>query len=336
MKISNETKIGALTAIAVTMLILGFDFLKGKSFFKTGNFLYAKYTDTKQLQPSNAVYVNGYQIGSVYEIDPADVNLHNIVVTIKLNENFNIPTNSVASISSSPLGSPSIDIKLGTANSFLKSDDTLMSENSGSLLEGLTNKLQPVADSLQITLHSLNAVLQNFNTVLDPNTKNNLQNVVANLNKTMASFAVSSASLQKMMDSENGSLTQSMNNMSTFTKNLAANNNKIDSTLGNLQTATGKLARADIDGLVNNLKASFDKLSATMTKINSSDGSLGALINDKTLYNNLTATMASLHILMDDLRVHPKRYVNISVFGKKDKGDYLTSPLKTDSTTITK
>jgi phospholipid/cholesterol/gamma-HCH transport system substrate-binding protein len=336
MKISNETKIGALTAIAVTMLILGFDFLKGRSFFKTGNFLYAKYTNTKDLETSNPVYVNGYQIGSVYEIDPQDVNLHTIIVTIKLKDNFNIPANSVASISGNPLGSPSIDIKLGNSNTFLKSEDTLMSKDAGGLLDNLTSKLQPVTDSLQITLHSLNAVLQNFNTVLDPNTKNNLQAVIANLNKTMSSFATSAGSVETMMDNENGSIAGSMKNVDSFTKNLAANNYKVDSILANMQTATGKLASADINGMINNLKTSVDQLNTIMTKINSSNGSLGALINDKTLYNNLTNTITSMHILIDDLRAHPKRYVNISVFGKKDKGDYLTSPLKTDSTTITK
>ncbi len=336
MKISNETKIGALTIVAVVLLILGFDFLKGKSFFKTGNFLYAKYTDTKELQPSNPVYVNGYEVGNVYEIEPSDVNLHNIIVSIKLKDAFNIPDNSVASISSNPLGSPSIEIALGNSPTYLKSDDTLLSKNSGGLLDSLSTKLQPVADSLKLTLHSLNSVLENFNTILDPATKNNLQSVISNLDKTTASLAVSSASLQKMMNEENGSLTGTMNNMNSFTKNLAANNYKIDSTLTNLQVATGKISNADIDGVVNNLKASVEKLNNAMAKVNSTDGSIGALINDKTLYNNLTATINSLHTLTDDLRVHPKRYVNISVFGKKDKGDYLTSPLKSDSTTNAK
>ncbi len=332
MKISNETKIGALTAIAVTLLILGFDFLKGKTLFKTGNFLFAKYSNTKELVPSNPVYVNGYQVGTVYEIEPADVNLHTIVVTVKLNDNFKIPTNSVASIAENPLTSASIDIKLGNSPTFLNVDDTLLSRDAGSLLDSLSYKLQPVADSLQETLHSLNAVLKNFNTILDPSTKNNMQSIIASLSKTMASFEVSAESLQKMMDSENGSLGQTLNNMNTFTKNLAADDNTIDSTLANLQTVTGNLSRADIDGIVDSLKTSVAQLNGAMKKLNSPGNSIGALLNDRTLYNYLTSTVNSMHTLIDDLRAHPKRYVNISLFGKKDKGDYLTSPLKTDST----
>src|SRR5919205_4196976 len=109
MKISNETKIGALTVVAVALLILGFNFLKGRSLFKSGNFLYAIYQDTKALAPSNAVYMNGYQIGSVYEIEPANKTVSRLVVTIKLKEPYNITVNSIATINSNPLGSPSVE-----------------------------------------------------------------------------------------------------------------------------------------------------------------------------------------------------------------------------------
>ena len=98
MKISNETKIGALTAVAVIFLILGFNFLKGRTLFRTGNFIYAKYSDTKKLLSSNPVYLNGYQIGSVYDIQAADSNLSNILVTIKLKGAYKIPDNSIAEL----------------------------------------------------------------------------------------------------------------------------------------------------------------------------------------------------------------------------------------------
>jgi len=94
MKISNESKVGALTAISITVLILGFNFLKGKTLFKTGNYIFAKYEDTKGLMVSNPVYVNGFQVGSVIDIENTDFNLHSILVTIKLNENYKIPVNS--------------------------------------------------------------------------------------------------------------------------------------------------------------------------------------------------------------------------------------------------
>src|SRR5215218_8124270 len=98
MKINNETKVGALTALAITLLILGFNFLKGKSLFKTGNFIYAKFKNTKGIMVSNPVYINGLQVGSVYELKEANKNLDTIIVAIKLNKELNIANNSIASI----------------------------------------------------------------------------------------------------------------------------------------------------------------------------------------------------------------------------------------------
>src|SRR4028118_594815 len=98
MKISNETKVGALTALAITLLILGFNFLKGKSLFKTGNFIYAKVKNTKGIMVSNPVYINGLQVGAVYELEETNKRVDTIVIAIKLNREFSIPQNSVASI----------------------------------------------------------------------------------------------------------------------------------------------------------------------------------------------------------------------------------------------
>lgn len=331
MKISNETKIGALTAISITLLILGFNFLKGKSLFKTGTYLHAKFSDSKRLMPSNPVYLNGLQVGSVADIEAADDNVSSIVVNIKMNSDYNIPDNSVAEIDASPLGTPAINITPGTSQKFLKSDDTLLTKDSEGLFGQLSSKLSPVADQLAATLASLDSLLKNFNTILDPNTKGNLQSVIANLNKATASIAVSAVSLQSLLNEQSGSLSHSLNNIDSFTANLAANNSKITSMLDNIDKTTENLSKADIDGAINSLKASVDKLDAVMAKLNSTDGTIGAAINSKELYNNLNSTVRSLNILMDDLRAHPKRYVNVSVFGKKDKGGYLTAPLN-DST----
>lgn len=335
MKVSNETKIGALTAITVVLLILGFNFLKGKSLLKTGNFLYAKYTDAKQLGASDPVYINGFQVGSVYGTEVKDNNLSDIIVSLKLNADYKIPNNSVASIESNPLGGNSVHIKLGNSTTMLSLSpgDTILSTNEGGLLSGITNKLVPVADQLKNTLASLDTVLRNVNTILDPSTKGNLQSVFANLSKATANMVTSTASLQSLLNTENGALARSLDSVGSFTKNLAANNGKITSILGNLDSTTAHLSRADIQGIADGFKASAAKLSDMLDKANSPNSSIGSLINGRELADNINKTINSLHILMDDLRVHPKRYVNISVFGKKEKGNYLTTPLPTDSTT---
>lgn len=331
MKISNETKVGALTAIAITLLILGFNFLKGKTLFKTGNFLYAKYTDTKGIMVSNAVFINGYQVGSVFEIENADQNLSSIIVAIKLKDHYNIPVNSVATIKDNPLGTASIAIALGDAKQFLNSGDTVLTASSAGLLGDVMSKLGPVGDQIKTTVHSLDSVLKNINSIFDPNTKNNLQQVIANINKTTASLVVSSASLQAMMNQQNGAITQSMNNVASFTKNLADNNDKVTKMLGNVEKTTDNFSKADLSGTVDKLRTTITNLNNILEKAGSKEGSLGKLMNDKALYDNLTNTVRSANILMDDLRVHPKRYVSLSVFGKKDKSGPLLAPL-TDST----
>ena len=334
MKISNETKIGALTVIAVALLILGFNFLKGKSVFKSGNFLYAIYNDTKALAPSNAVYMNGYQVGSVYDIEPANKTVTKLVVTIKLKEAFDIPKNSFASISSNPLGSPSIEIQPGNSTAFLKNEDTLRTTEGSGLLGTITNKMGPVMDQLTATFHSLDSVLINFNSILDPKVKGNLQSTIANMNGATAALVTASASLNKLLDTQTGALAGTLGNLQTFSKTLTESSGTLTHTLQNVDTLTYNLSQADIKSVMNQLSSATAKLDSAMTQLNSANGTAGALLHDRQLYNNLNNTAISLHTLMDDLRVHPKRYVNVSLFGKKDKGNYLTSPLKQDTVVI--
>jgi phospholipid/cholesterol/gamma-HCH transport system substrate-binding protein len=332
MKISNETKIGALTTVAVVFLILGFNFLKGKSVLKTGFFLYAKYSDLKKLSASNAVFANGYQIGTIYSTT-SDLSLQSLIVEIKLGQNYQIPANSIASIETNPLGAPVMNIQLGNSTKFLQTGDTIRSAENAGMLGALTNKLGPLSDQLTVALVTLDSLMRNFNSILDPHTKGNLQSVIANLNTATLSITRSTVSLEHLLNVQTGTLSKSLENVSVFTANLAKNNDKIDSTLTYLAATTKSLSEADIDGLVNKFKESADSLSNIINSVNSPNGSLGALINDKSLYNNLNNITRSLNVLIDDLRVHPKRYVNVSVFGKKDKGDYLTEPLPVKDST---
>lgn len=327
MKVSNETKVGALTAIAIVFMVLGYNFLRGRTLFKTGNFLYAKYSDVKGLMVSNGVYANGFRIGNIYEIENESKDLRSIIVGIKLKDNYDIPANSTATIVDNPLGSPQIDIHLGDSKTLLKSGDFILSENSKGLLGALTSQLTPVADNLKSTLHTLDSALKNLNSIFDPRSKSNIQSAIGNINTITGELAKSSASLTYMLDKQNGSVAQTMNSVNSFSKNLASQNEKISETLDNVKTTTQNLSQTDLKGAVDNLKTTITSLNTVVNKMNSKDGSLGLLMNDKQLYNNLNNTIRSANILVDDLRANPKRYVNFSVFGKKDKGNYLKSPL---------
>ncbi len=331
MKINNETKVGALTIIAITLLILGFNYLKGRSLFKTGNFLYAKFSDTKGIMVSNAVFINGFKVGNVYDIENADADLKEIVITIKLKDKYNIPTNSVSFINESALGAPSLQIELGNGKTMHQNGDTLITQVKEGLLGSLSSKISPIGDQLKATLHSLDSVLKNVNTVLDPSAKNNLAQSIANVNKVTASLAVTASSLQLLLNAQTGAVAATLNNTKKITENFASNNEKINKTMANIEKTTENLSKADIDGSISALKKSIENLNNLIEKVGSKDGTLGLLMNDKQLYNNLNNTVRSANILVDDLKTNPKRYINVSVFGKKDKSTPLSKPIN-DST----
>lgn len=335
MKISNETKIGVMAVVGVAILVIGFRFLKGSGVFKKETHIYAVYSDVQGLKQSNPVVINGLQIGRIANLDGGK-DMKRILVTVSLTKDVNIPNNSLAVINPNLLGSPTLEIQLGDAKTYLKNGDTLLTSLSGGAFDEAMKLINPVLYEVRNAVKSLDSVLTTITTVFDVRTKDNIQSILANVNSATASFVVTSQSLQKLMDIQNGALAQSMENMKTFTSNLNSNNNQLDSIMKNTETFSNKLSKIDLQKTLDTLQVAVNNFREGSAKINSKDGSLGLLLNDKTLYNNLQSTSDKINILLDDIRVHPKRYVNFSVFGKKDKDNYLTAPLIDDSLKVVK
>jgi phospholipid/cholesterol/gamma-HCH transport system substrate-binding protein len=324
MKISNETKIGALTAIAIAVLILGFNFLKGKDILEHSRKIYAVFKNVEGMDLSNAVRINGLQIGTVSDINEADKDISGIVVTITLKKDVNIPKNSIAVINSGLISSSSIIISKGDATEYLKNKDTIATQNRLNLVSQVEKNIDPIVAKLNGTLESLDSLVEVVGSMFDPKTKNNFSAILAHL-------AVSSASAQILLNERTGALAKTLNNADSFTNNLAKNNDQINKTLDNLQKTTEKLSNAKLEETVQSIQSAMNELKEAVAKMNSTNGSLGLLLNDKKLYQNLENTSRSLNTLLDDVRLHPKRYVNISVFGRKDKSGPLNAPLS-DST----
>ena len=322
MKLSNETKIGILAIVAIAVLVLGFNFLKGQSLFDKSDKLHAVFHKIDGLTTSNAVIINGLQIGTVHELKEKDRTLDSIVVTINLSKDIDIPTNSIAYINKDLLGAASIAIELGNGNQYVKSGDTLNTQVTTGIMEDVKASLNPALNNVNGTLKSVDSLIEVMGGYFDPNTRNNFQRIIANLSAT-------SASLQSLLQSQSANLQQTLGNMNQITGNLARNNENINRTLSNLEKASSNVANLNVKQTMDSLNYTVSQLNAAVSKINTNDGSIGLLLNDKKLYQNLEGTTRSLNILMDDLRVHPKRYVNISIFGKRDKGNYLRAPLDT-------
>ena len=207
---------------------------------------------------------------------------------------------------------------------------------SGGAFDEALKIINPVLYEVRNAVKSLDSVLHIITGVFDPGAKNNIKGILANLNTTTQSFALSAKSLQLLLDMENGALSSSLNNVSSFTANLNSNNEKLNSILDNAKVASAKFADINLKTTLDTLNAAVVNFKQGAEKINSKDGSLGLLLNDKALYNNLQSTANKINILIDDIRVHPKRYASISVFGKKDKGNYITAPLIDDSLKVIK
>ena len=326
MNISNETKVGALAIVVIVFFILGFGFLKGKKIFDNSVTLFAKYSNVQGLTSSNPVIINGLEVGKVKEVWH-DNNMKELIVTLSVNKDINIPKNSIALIIPSPLSSTKIEIKLGDADVYLKNNDTLNTEMNKGLLDDIMQKVDPVLFEVKKAVGTLDSLLANVNSIISPESKRNISMVVENLKLISESILTSSNSLQNMLDNKNGSLTKTINNANSFAENLAANNQRINSILTSLDQTSIKFSKIDFDKTVSSLDSTINAIKLSIAKINSKEGSAGMLINDPGLYNNLTSTSNKLNTLLDDIRLHPKRYISVSVFGKKDKEAPLSAPL---------
>ncbi|MFT3911614.1 MAG: MlaD family protein [Ferruginibacter sp.] len=326
MKISNEVKVGAVGVVSIAVLILGYNFLKGKTFFSNNTTLYGIYGNVQKLSPSNPIIINGLQVGSVYKIS-TDKDMRKITVDMNITKDINIPKNSIAIIKPDLLSTPSIEIKLGDATTYLKNNDTIVTEATAGIFNDVLKKVDPVLYQVTKAVGSIDSLLIKVNSVVDPTAKNNIGATLENLNKITASLLVSSANLNELLNSQTGALAKTLNNANSITSNLAASNEKVTSVLSNLDKTTNNLSQLDFQKTLNNLDATVNELKKAMTKLDSTNGTAGLLLNDPSLYKNLASTANKLNLLIDDIRINPKRYVSISVFGKKSKQAPLTYPV---------
>ena len=325
MKISNETKVGALTAIAIVILILGFNFLKGRNLTERNDRIYSVFPDIKGLQVSNPVYIKGLQVGKIAEMHEKDNNLSGIVVAVTLNKDINIPDKSLAIINSDLLGSTSLEIMMGSNTTYVEHGDTLQSTAKLGIMTEITKSLNPALANVNKTLASLDLLINQLTMLLDNRTRGNMQGIIANLNTT-------SKDLQQLIAAQKETLGKTMDHVEVITGTIARNSGKIDSTLSSLQKTSASLADANIDETMKSVTRTMDQLEQALAAVNSKKGSIGLLLNDRQLYDELRMTNRSLTTLLDDIRVNPRRYVNVSVFGRKQKSGPILQPIIYDST----
>lgn len=304
---TKEVRIALTGIVAIVILFVGINFLKGINVFKSSNTFYIRFHNINGLTVSSPVYANGYSVGIVrsiaYDYDRTD----NVVVCVDLDKNMVVPAGTRAELESQLMGGVTMSLVLGqNPTVHMKPGDTI----EGGLHVGALNKLEAMIPTLEQMMPKLDSILGNLNRLTaDPALAQTLQNTAA----LTANLKETSASLNTLMRNDVPQLTARLNriggNVETFTGQLAQTN--IDSTINQVNTTLGSVTQ-----LTNNLTSVTDQLN---TKLNSKDNTLGLFLNDRSVYDNLSSTLSHADSLMIDLKSHPKRYVHFSIFGKKDK-----------------
>ncbi len=306
MKLSREVKTGILAIVSIFLLIYGYSFLKGSNIFSNEREFHVRYENVAGLALSAPVTINGYVIGKVKNIDFANKQ-GDLIVTFTLNKEFNFSENSIIEIySTSFIGGNALAIIPEYDNeNYAKTGDTLTGSIQKGMLETVTSGLKPLEKRIYNTLSGLDTLFYNINFILNDTTKGDLKEAIASLNKTMASFEAASANLDALLSENKPKLDSTFSYLETTTKNLAQ--------------FSDSLADVNIKGLATSLEKTLNSFDSVMAKIDNGEGSIGKLINDDQLYKNLEGASKELEELLKDLKENPKRYVNISVFGKKAK-----------------
>lgn len=324
MKISNETKVGILTIVSLVLLIVGFNFLKGKNVFNKEKHLYAVFSDLGSLRKSNEVKMKGLPIGTIYDYTEIDKNLSGIIVTITMKRDVNIPKDSRATIESELLGSAYLNVAQGTSTEFLKDGDTLVTDRASSFLGDVKAQINPTLTRVRDALDSLKMVLGGLNNLFDRDTKGNISEIIRNLKET-------TSGLNQLLNAESGALAATLDNAKSITGNLKKNNDSITATISSLKRAADKFSNLEVQPTIDSLQATVLELKSALSKLNTNEGTLGLLMKDRKLYDQINDLFLGLEILFDDIRVNPKRYTGSLIFNRKDKTGPLTSPAPKDS-----
>lgn len=299
MKLTNEVKIALVAVVGIVLLFFGLQYLKGLRLFSTDDYYYARFSDVTGMTASSPIYANGYKVGVVESINYDYANPQNIVATITVDNKLNIPKGTVAEISSDLLGNVRLELKLGpNPVDVLQKGDTIV----GAIQQGVMGKAADMVPQIEQMLPKLDSILASVNALLaSPAISNSLQNIetiTSNLSTTTAQLHQLSASL-------NGQLPQMLT--------------KADGILANTQGFTQQLEDVNIAATMTKLDQTMTNLKLMTDALNSKDGTLGLLMHDPQLYNNLNSTMSDADKLLIDFKEHPKRYIHFSVFGRKDK-----------------
>ena len=305
MKNKNEIKTGFLVIIGIGLFIFGFSYLKSNDIFVSDRTFYSIYEDVEGVVNGTPVTVNGFPVGSITDISFFKNN--SLLVKFRIENDIKFSVNSLAQIYETGLiGGKALAIIPAMDNSRVAvSLDTLKSSVAPGLTELVNEKLTPLQENIETMILSANDVLEKINLVFDDPTRANLRTSVSDFSETISDLKETSAMIKSVVKSNKSSINNSIENINDISNNLSSFSNTINS--------------SDLELTLKNLKSSSKNLASVLENINNGNGSISKLISSDTLFNNLNNASKSIDLLLEDIRLNPKRYIHFSVFGKKNK-----------------
>ena len=307
--------IGLLITGTVALFVWGINYLKGKNFFVEEENYYVIYDKIDGLAVSNPITINGLKVGQVRDVYFHPNGSGKIIVSFVLVQEYNIPDSSVALIYSADLmGSKAIMLQLSGSSNFYKSGDTLFSAIEKDIKDQVSAQMLPLKVKAEELMLSIDSVMNVIQYVFNDATRDNLSKSFENISLTIRNLKSASVSLDSMMINEKSKLAVIFSNIESITTNLKENNEQITNILANFSSISDTLAKADITSTINNANLALARTNEILTKIERGEGSMGMLINNDSLYNNLNKAAYDLDKLMFDIKDNPKRYLHFSIF----------------------
>lgn len=312
---STYIKIGAVVTITLAAFIWGFNFLKGRGTFNNDTIFYVIYDRIDGLEVANPVLINGFKVGLVRDIHFLEDTSGRLVVELQIKKMYKVPDKSVARIFSSDLmGTKAIDLIFSDEKTLQQSGDTLIPDFEGSLQEMVSVEMLPLKNKAESLMKELEDAIEIVMYIFNEENRENITGSIKNIKATFVNLESSTSSVDSIVSQGKSKMENILENIEAISENLEKNNQTITHTLNNLSNITDSLAQANLAYAINQAAESLAELNAITKKINESQGTLGELVNNDTLYYNLEDATYNLNRLLEDLRLNPKRYVQFSAF----------------------
>jgi phospholipid/cholesterol/gamma-HCH transport system substrate-binding protein len=313
-KINNETKVGIITVFAVTILILGYNYLKGKDIFTDTVDIYAEYAQINGIKESNSILYNGFVIGKITKLSLSSRGT--IIARLTIKPELQIPDNTIAKIVSQDLlGAKAIELFLGDSRTFIEEGDTIRTDMEMSLAESVNSQVLPIKQKAEQLLGTVDSILVSVQYILNPNFRMNIDESFASIKRSIETLEITSTRVDSMVKFQAARFKVITNNIESISTNLKNNNEKITNILQNIDQISDSLTKVNFVETIDRANKALSDIAIITEKINTGQGTLGMLVNDEMLYKNLNQSSKDLDKLLVDLRLNPKRYVSLSLFG---------------------